>query len=346
MSVQTQIDRLNAIKTRIRTNLVAQGITVPADTTLEAMAEQILSVAGDDGQRGTGLLPVTTAPSSYTTAVGGITPKYRMAISTIKTQAGVTEVLLGDTIRYSYYHYPVAYLDSSYAYFTTRVSIRGAAGTNGTTPVKGTDYWTETDQESIVQQVITALGTPVFGRVDADNNIILTGELADGTYTLKYEDGDGKLTVVGTIAKEPPVEFGWVYGQPGRDGDTQIVFYSDPAGQTNYKMIYQTTGNVPLYTSAALSTATNYYPLVVPEGKTKMKITFPNLGSNKFVMAVRAMTLDGNAYKQSASSGWLTEGVYEWSFDSGTKYLVPYFRNNTYGGLNTYDTSGVTVTWE
>jgi hypothetical protein len=50
MSVQTQIDRLNAIKQRIRTNLVAQGITVPEDTMLEAMAEQILSVAGEDGK--------------------------------------------------------------------------------------------------------------------------------------------------------------------------------------------------------------------------------------------------------------------------------------------------------
>jgi hypothetical protein len=131
MSVQSQIDRLNAIKQRIRTNLVAQGITVPEDTMLEAMAEQILSVAGEDGQRGTGLLSVTTAPSSYTTAVGGITPKYRMALSTIKTQAGVTEVLLGDTIRYSYYQYPIEYLDASYAYFTTRISVRGATGAAG-----------------------------------------------------------------------------------------------------------------------------------------------------------------------------------------------------------------------
>ena len=115
MSVQSQIDRLNAIKQRIRTNLVAQGITVPEDTMLEEMATQILSVAG------------------YT-------------------------------------------------------------------PVRGTDYWTEADQESIVQQVIAALGTPVFGRVDADNNIILTGELAEGSYTLKYEDAEGNVTEVGTIS--------------------------------------------------------------------------------------------------------------------------------------------------
>jgi hypothetical protein len=92
---------------------------------------------GKTGQRGTGLLPVTTEPSSYTTAVGNITPKYRMALSTIKTQSGTTEVLLGDTVCYSYYYYPIAYLDTDYAYFTTRTSIRGAAGETGETGVQG-----------------------------------------------------------------------------------------------------------------------------------------------------------------------------------------------------------------
>lgn len=75
----------------------------------------------------------------------------------------------------------------------------GPAGADGKTPVKGVDYWTNADQESIVQQVITALGTPVFGRVDADNNIILTGELVDGSYTLKYEGADGEQTEIGTV---------------------------------------------------------------------------------------------------------------------------------------------------
>lgn len=75
-------------------------------------------------------------------------------------------------------------------------------GKDGKTPVKGTDYWTPADQESIVQQVIAALGTPVFGRVDADNNIILTGNLESATYTVKYENEDGTLTDIGTISFE------------------------------------------------------------------------------------------------------------------------------------------------
>ena len=157
---------------------------------------------GEDGRRGYGLLAITTAPSSYTTAVNGLTPAYRISLSTVKTQANTTDVFAGDTLRYSYYHYPVIYVDSSYVYCTTRVSIRGAtgaAGADGYTPVKGTDYYTAADQEAIVQQVITALGTPVFGRVDANNVITLTGELADGTYTLKYENAKGEVIEIGSL---------------------------------------------------------------------------------------------------------------------------------------------------
>ena len=55
------------------------------------------------------------------------------------------------------------------------------------------------DQENIVQEVISAIGTPVFGRVDENNNITLTGELANGTYTLKYESVNGDITNIGTI---------------------------------------------------------------------------------------------------------------------------------------------------
>lgn len=201
-------------------------------------------------------------------------------------------------------------------------------------------------QEDIVQQVIAALGTPVYGRVDADKNIYLTGVLAGGTYTLWWEDENGKVSELCTITKEQSVELGWVPGQPSRESSTQIVYYGAVGSENNYKMVYQTAGNVPLYTSPALVTPTPYYPLIVPDGKSTMKLTFPNLGSNKLIMAVRALELDGSAFKQTASSGWLTEGVYEWSFDAGVKYLAPYFRNSSYGDLGNYDISGVTVSWE
>lgn len=61
-------------------------------------------------------------------------------------------------------------------------------------------------QEEIVQQVIAALGTPVFGTVDAEKNITLKADaLADGTYTVFYEDAEGNKTTIGTLtAKAGP----------------------------------------------------------------------------------------------------------------------------------------------
>lgn len=82
----------------------------------------------------------------------------------------------------------------------SRQIFYGKDGADGYSPVKGVDYWTPEDREQIVQEVITALGTPVFGTVDEQNNIILTGELVEGTYTLKYEDTDGNVTTIGTLA--------------------------------------------------------------------------------------------------------------------------------------------------
>ena len=114
---------------------------------------------GATGQRGTGMLPVTTAPTGYTTEVNGLTPLYRIALSTVKTQASTEEVFVGDTVLHSYNRYPVIYVDSSYVYFGTRVSIRGSAGKDGTTPVKGTDYFTEADKNELVNSVLSALPT-------------------------------------------------------------------------------------------------------------------------------------------------------------------------------------------
>jgi hypothetical protein len=39
----------------------------------------------------------------------------------------------------------------------------------------------------------------VVGNLDSENNIILTGNLADGKYTLKYENADGTYTDIGTL---------------------------------------------------------------------------------------------------------------------------------------------------
>lgn len=84
--------------------------------------------------------------------------------------------------------------------FKNLKGAKGDTGDDGKTPVKGTDYWTTADKAEMVQDVIDALGgVPVFGTVDVNNVIILSGDLAEGVYTLKYEDADGNVTEIGTL---------------------------------------------------------------------------------------------------------------------------------------------------
>ena len=89
-----------------------------------------------------------------------------------------------------------------------RDGVDGKDGTNGRdgyTPVKYVDYWTEVDQEEIVQQAVSLikLQFPIVGRVGDNMDIILNGALACGTYTLKYEDAEGNVTEIGTLVHDP-----------------------------------------------------------------------------------------------------------------------------------------------
>lgn len=98
-----------------------------------------VSAGGAEGQRGPGILYVTTTPSSYTTAIGGQNPAKRMSLSTIKSEAGVDEVLVGDLIQHSYYLYQIYHIEGSYAYTKSGRSIRGTAGTAGTIAISGVE---------------------------------------------------------------------------------------------------------------------------------------------------------------------------------------------------------------
>lgn len=81
-------------------------------------------------------------------------------------------------------------------------------GKNGITPIKGVDYYTEADKDELVQLVLTELGgNPVYGYVDADNNVVVRGSLADGTYTVKYEMEDGSTVDIGNLVLGEEVHY-------------------------------------------------------------------------------------------------------------------------------------------
>lgn len=104
----------------------------------EGQLNSLKGEKGMNGQRGTGILTVTTSPSSYTTTTNGVKPSYRILLSTLKTQSGADEVIVGDVILYSYYLYPIYYVDDTYAYTLSRTSIKGSTGYAGDDGERGT----------------------------------------------------------------------------------------------------------------------------------------------------------------------------------------------------------------
>lgn len=91
---------------------------------------------------------------------------------------------------------------------TGATGATGSRGADGYTPVRGTDYWTEADKAEIVSMTIEALGgQPIFGVVDESNNIIVSGNLADGTYSVKYEMEDGRTINIGNMVLDSNVYY-------------------------------------------------------------------------------------------------------------------------------------------
>ena len=98
--------------------------------------------------------------------------------------------------------------DDTTSTFTIKNGREGSDGKDGYTPIKGVDYYTEADKAEIVAAVIESLGgNPIFGIVDENNNIIVNGDLPDGTYTVKYEMEGGKIINIGNLVLDTNVYY-------------------------------------------------------------------------------------------------------------------------------------------
>lgn len=115
------------------------------------------------------------------------------------------------------------YIDEELADFAAQVNaklpINQGAANVGKILVVGTDgNLTLTDMPE------GGASGDVIGTLDESNNILLTGNLADGTYTLKYENADGTYTEIGIleVGKIEPVKTNFFvvggdgYLNPGR----------------------------------------------------------------------------------------------------------------------------------
>lgn len=94
--------------------------------------------------------------------------------------------------------------------------------------LKGEDYvLTEADKTEIVRMVIESLGgNPIFGYVDENNNIIVSGNLADGSYSVKYEMEDGSTVDIGDLVLDTNVYYSITNNLTNcinNNGATQVV---------------------------------------------------------------------------------------------------------------------------
>lgn len=212
-TLQQLLDKYDATITSDDISVTKTGGTA----TITVGTDTVTIMDGAAGEDGAQILGITTAPSSYTTTTGGFTPTYRIALSTVKAQSGASEVRVGDILAYSYYHYPVGYVDASYVYCGARKSIRGAAGSGVT--VSSVEYGTSASASTAPSSWSTTVPTSIAN----GQWLWVRTNYSDGTnaVTKSYEGTDGED---GTS----------VFVQSAtKTGDTTTVVIADSEGRTS-----------------------------------------------------------------------------------------------------------------
>lgn len=104
---------------------------------------------------------------------------------------------------------------------------------SNTIPIKGVDYWTDEDKAEIINAIIEFFGgSPITGYVDENNNVIVTGNLSNGTYNIKYELEDGTTIDIGELTlteKEPDTPTYTNLAQPNTDNTTDFTIWCNNA---------------------------------------------------------------------------------------------------------------------
>ena len=239
-------------------------------------------IQGAEGERGARFLKTTTAPSSYKTPVGSFTPTYRIALATVIAQSGSSDVLVGDVIEYSYYHYPIGYVDDTYAYTTARQSIRGAGGAAGaagdnTATVYLYQRATSTPSNPTNNLTYTFSTATLTGTIDNDwDTVIPTG--TDPIYVISATAfSNTESDLITTSDWSSPVILAQD-GQGGTDGINTATVYlyqrkaiapSKPSNTLTYTFA----------TGALSGTIDNDWLTTIPSGTDPLYITFATAAS-------------------------------------------------------------------
>lgn len=289
---------------------------------------RVIGVYGDRGQRGTALLKITTEPTAYTTTQGGFTPSYRVALNTVTSESGQSEVLVGDVIEYNYNHYQVGYVSSNYVYLGPSTNLNGIntatiylyqRGTTSTAPTKPSVNLTYTFS--------TATLTPASGLAGWVQNI---GNIQDGSYP---------IWVISAVANSNTN----VDIITSNEWSNQIKLAQDGAsGQPGYNQstiyLYQRSAETPNKPSATLTYTFSTGELTGSLGNWTREIPTSN-GHPCYVISVSAISQD--ATSSIVSSAWTNPVVLvEDGTDGRSPTVTP-----VASGVQIYDpTSGQTYT--
>lgn len=194
-----------------------------------------------------------------------------------------------------------------------KTQARGNIGAASAESVSQLSEKIESDeyQEAIVQQAIAAIGlaVPVVGEVDVDNNIILTGDLAEGTYTIKYENADGSIVVIGTLTteseSETPKYTNVLKTSVGTDGQP----YNGGLGyKTGYK--YSKSGGGDVVNAASCVTGYIYIP-TSPATFYLYNVSMPETATNGDTCAV--YMFDGGDLTTSTGSNSMASNIKQYN---------------------------------
>lgn len=232
-------------------------------------------------------------------------------------------------------------------------NLKGESGKDAITPVRGTDYWTNDDRRAIIAEVVDSIKVEypeahvIYGDVDENNNIIIYGKLADGTYTLKYEHADGEQIKIGEISVGSAIKniaLTWALGTK-LDKTTGAV---TETGSTNYAATqfidivpgrtytitrdanaltysgcsicwYDASGNLVSYISNFFGTGdadtTTKYVASIPDGATQLRLRMFYNGVGSTMADVAAGYSMTSEYSSNSYTNLLTSAV---GYDNNT----------------------------
>lgn len=166
--------------------------------------------------------------------------------------------------------------DNEKAQARANIGITGT-GADGKTPVKGVDYYTEDDKAEVVQEVLATIDLPLYGYVDENQNIIISGTLEGSAYTVKYEMEDGSTLDIGDLVLGTEQE---ITNQIPLSTDTDGTIYN---GGLGYKTDTRINSSGVDAESADVS-VTGYIPAENGQTVYMKGIAIENSGLSKIVM--------------------------------------------------------------